>query len=351
MDTKSKHILITGGLGFIGSHICVELLTSGFIPIIVDNLSNSDITTLERINKITGITPLFYAVDVKSPELYNVFDSHNIDCVIHMAGLKSVNESINNPIDYYDNNINSTLNLIKCMEAHNCYNLIFSSSATVYGTESSPLTEDSKIGIGITNPYGETKFFIEKILMSLCKSNPIWNITSLRYFNPAGAHISGLIGENPKDIPNNLMPYIMRVAKKNDISLSQNSHNLGSEYRYLKIFGSDYNTPDGTCIRDFIHVVDLAKAHLATIHFNDSTQPKYDYFNIGTGKGVSVLEMVSTFANINGHRVPYLFTDRRHGDIDVVYCDNSKALSQLNWKPEKTIKDICKDAYNFQKMN
>ncbi len=336
------NILLTGGLGFIGSHICIELLNNGYNAIIIDNLSNSSIEMLDKIFKITKQKPTFYQMDVQDLQLDTVFKTHNIDYVIHLAGLKAVNESIKYPIRYYDVNINSTLNLIKCMEANNCFNLVFSSSATVYGNQPSPLTEESEIGIGITNPYGETKFMIEKILLSLAIYNENWKIVSLRYFNPVGAHESGLIGESPNDIPNNLMPYIMRVTSKNNTYT-----NLDDVYRELRIFGDDYNTSDGTCIRDFIHVVDLAGAHLSAIEYLPKVN-KYKFFNIGTGKGTSVLELVETFKKVNSVTLPYKIVGRRDGDLPVVYCDNTTAIKELGWKPNKRIGDMCKDSWRFQ---
>ncbi len=342
------NILLTGGLGFIGSHVCVELLLHGYSNItIVDDLSNSSELVLDQIQKITYQRPKFYKLDIRDEELDSIFKDHQINVVIHLAGLKSVNESISNPIKYYDTNTGGTLNLIKCMANNNCYNLIFSSSATVYGNESSPLTELSKIGNGITNPYGETKYMIEKILMSLSQSDPKWKIVSLRYFNPVGAHESGLIGESPNGIPNNLMPYIMRVACKNNTD-----NELNCLYNEIRIFGNDYDTPDGTCIRDFIHVVDLARAHVAALcYISNINNYEYKFFNIGTGIGVSVLELVETFSKVNNVTVPYKIVGRRDGDLPVVYCDNKRAIDELGWKPEKTITDICQDAWRFQLMN
>jgi UDP-glucose 4-epimerase len=338
------NILLTGGLGFIGSHISIELINSGYNPIIVDNLSNSSFTVLDNIEKICGKKPICYVMNVQDHSLNKVFEENKIDHVIHLAGLKAVSESIKNPLKYYDTNINSTLNLIRCMKDNNCYNLVFSSSATVYGDQPSPLTEASKIGSGITNPYGETKYMIEQILKSLVISDPKWRIVSLRYFNPVGAHDSGILGESPNDIPNNLMPFIMRVACKNNTFMK-----LDDVYNELKIFGSDYSTQDGTCIRDFIHVVDLAKAHLSAINYLPKIDDnKYKFFNIGTGKGTSVLELVNTFRRVNNLIVPYRIVGRRDGDLPIVYCDNSYAIQELGWKPQKTVQDICKDAWRFQ---
>lgn len=341
------NVLLTGGLGFIGSHVCVELLNAGYDVVIVDDLSNSSVTVVDNIQKICNRRPIFYNMDVKDILFNNVFKEHDIDYVIHLAGYKAVGESVKDPIKYYDNNINSTINLIRCMEANGCHNLVFSSSATVYGDQPSPLNESSTIGSGITNPYGETKFIIEKMLMSLVKSDAKWRVVSLRYFNPVGAHESGLIGESPNDVPNNLMPFIMRVACKNNTNM-----NLGSVYDELKIFGSDYTTPDGTCIRDFIHVVDLAKAHIAAINYvHKVSGNEYKCFNIGTGNGMSVMELLNTFRRVNGLIIPYKIVGRRDGDLPILYCDNTKAIQELGWSPEKTSTDICKDAWKFQLLS
>lgn len=341
------NVLLTGGLGFIGSHICVELINNGYNAIIVDNLSNSSIDILDNIEKICNKRPLFYQMDLRDISLDNIFKNHKIDYVIHLAGHKAVAESVRDPMKYYDNNINSTINLIRCMQSNNCYNLVFSSSATVYGDQPSPLNEKSNIGINITNPYGETKYMIEKILMSLVKSNNNWKIISLRYFNPVGAHESGLIGESPNDIPNNLMPFIMRVACKNNTNMV-----LDSVYDELRIFGSDYTTPDGTCIRDFIHVVDLAKAHLCAINYMPNLfDNQYKCFNIGTGKGTSVMELLNTFRKVNSLLIPYKIVNRRDGDLPILFCDNTNAVNELKWHPEKSIADICKDAWKFQLLS
>lgn len=342
-----KNVLLTGGLGFIGSHICVELLNSGHTVIIVDNLSNSSIKVLDNIEKICNKKPIFYQLDVKDPDLDVIFMDHKINYVIHLAGLKSVTQSIKNPLKYYDININTTLNLIKCMQNNNCYNLIFSSSATVYGNQNEidkAITEKESIGHFITSPYGETKYIIEMMLMSLCRSSNKWRIITLRYFNPVGAHQSGLIGESPKDKPNNLMPYIMRVAYKNNIDC-----NFDNEYDELKIFGDTYETDDGTCVRDFIHVSDLAKAHLLSINYMPKIKDnEYKCFNIGLGKGISVLQLVNTFSAINKVKLPYKIVDKRQGDIAILYCDNSLAINELEWMPIKDINDMCKDSWKFQ---
>lgn len=327
-------ILLTGGLGFIGSHICVELLKEDkFTVVVVDNLSNSSRYVIDRIFQITGRNPVFYELDVCDSKLEDIFLNHKIDSVIHLAGLKAVNESIHLPIKYYDVNLCATINLIKCMEQAHCYNLIFSSSATVYGSSPSPLTEQSQTGIGISNPYGRSKHIIEQMLSDLCYSNPKWNVITLRYFNPIGADESGLIGEHPNNIPNNLMPYLLRVVH--------------SQYSVLNIFGSDYDTEDGTCQRDFIHVTDLALAHIASLNYKPVNQ-NYNYFNIGTGQPVSVLQLIHTFIKINKCKLPYKFVDRRPGDLHIVYCDNSKAIKELNWAPTRSLEDMCKDSYNFK---
>lgn len=338
-----EFILVTGGFGFIGSHICVELLNKDKQIIIVDNLSNSSASVGNKIKEITGKNLIYYCMDVQSSKLETVFENHNIEYVIHLAGIKSVNESIKYPMRYYDTNINSTLNLLHCMEKFNCHNLIFSSSATVYGSAPAPLTEESPIGTGISNPYGETKFVIERLLMAIANSDPKWHIISLRYFNPIGAHKSGLIGENPNDIPNNLMPYIMRVAYHNT------NEGVENAYDHLTIFGNDYDTHDGTCLRDYIHVVDLANAHLSAMNYiSKKRETNYHYFNIGTGKGTSVMELVNTFSSVNNCKLPYIIGDRRPGDLPIVYCNNQKALEELGWKPTKNVDDMCKDAWNFQ---
>lgn len=338
-------IIVTGGSGFIGTHTCVEL-SELYNIVIIDNLYNSNINVIDKIEKITNNKIIFYEEDLLNKNaIDHIFNLHKPYAVIHFAGFKAVGESIKNPLLYYENNILSTLNILNIMEKHKCYNFIFSSSATVYGSHIAPLTECMTIGNGITNPYGQTKFIIEIILKDLCKSNTQWNIIALRYFNPVGAHESGLIGENPNDIPNNLMPFILKVAINNNTKT-----NLGSQFNELKIFGNDYKTKDGTCERDFIHVVDLAKGHVAAIK-KINTLNGYNIFNLGTGNPVSVLEIINHFQNINKINIPYTFTKRRDGDIESSYCDTSHTYKILNWKTTKTIQDICKDAWRFQKLN
>ena len=325
-------VLLTGGMGFIGSHTAVLLIQNGYDAIIVDNLCNSKKDVLDSIEKITGVKPKFYLGDVQDEKLLDrIFSENKIDYVIHFAGLKAVGESVSKPLLYYSNNLDSTLVLLNVMGKHNCKNLVFSSSATVYGKpESLPIKED--FPLSTTNPYGSTKLMIEMILNDLYKSDPSWNIVILRYFNPIGAHESGLIGENPNDIPNNLMPYIVKVATK--------------EYDHLNVFGDDYDTCDGTGVRDYIHVVDLAMGHVKSLTYLES-KPGLDIFNLGTGNGYSVLQLVNTFKKVNNVDVPYKIASRRDGDIAACYADSSKAFEKLGFKTTKTIEDMCKDSYNY----
>ena len=326
-------ILVTGGTGYIGSHTCCELLDNNYDVVIIDNLCNSKKEVIDKIKKITNKDLSFYEGDVCNKELLNkIFNEHKIDAVIHFAGLKAVGESVSLPLEYYRNNIDSTLSLLETMKEHNCKNIIFSSSATVYGEQDEPMREDMELKTP-TNPYGKTKLYIENILKDLYVSDNDWKITLLRYFNPVGAHSSGLIGENPNGIPNNLMPYILKVA-------------IGS-LPCLTIFGNDYNTPDGTCIRDYIHVVDLAKGHLKALTHALNNEPSLNIYNLGTGRGVSVKEIVETFERVNNIKLNYKYGDRRTGDLGVVYANVSKALNELNWQTEKTLEDMCKDSYNF----
>ena len=328
-------ILVTGGAGYIGSHTCVELLENGYEVVIVDNLCNSKIGAIDNIRKITDKDVTFYEGDVCDKELLTkIFKENEIDAVIHFAGLKAVGESVKIPLKYYRNNIDSTLNLCEVMEEFNCYKLIFSSSATVYGNpEKLPITEDMKVG-GTTNPYGSSKLFIEGILKDLYISNPKWSITLLRYFNPVGAHESGLLGEDPNGIPNNLMPYIVKVAC--------------GELEYLSIFGDDYVTSDGTGVRDYIHVVDLALGHVSALeHMNNEVA----IYNLGTGNGYSVMDMVNTFKSVNQVDVPYKITERRDGDIAECYADCSKAYRELGWKAERTLNDMVSSAYKYAIKN
>jgi UDP-glucose 4-epimerase len=338
-----KTIIVTGGLGFIGSHTCVELLNY-YNVVIIDNLLNSNIIVLDKIKLITTKNNItFYHVDLLDKQkIDDIFKLHNPYSVIHFAGLKSVGESIQKPHYYYYNNIVTTLNLIEVMERYNCFNLIFSSSATVYGTQRSPLKETLSIGQNITNPYGQTKFMIEQILTDLCISNNKWNIISLRYFNPIGAHTSGLIGENPNDIPNNLMPYILKVSTNNNTN-----YNFGEKFDCLNIFGNDYNTNDGTCERDFIHVVDLANGHLAAIN-KINILNGYNVFNLGTGIPTSVSSLINIFQTVNNVHIPCKIGKRREGDNDVCFCDPSYTYSKLGWKTSLSVEDMCSDAWKFQ---
>lgn len=326
-------ILVTGGTGYIGSHTVVELINNGYEAVIVDNLCNSKRDVVDKIKVITGVDVPFYELDLRNKEeLDKIFKMYDIESVIHFAGLKAVGESVSKPLEYYDNNLNSTLCLLEVMKDNNVKNIVFSSSATVYGNpEKLPITEDCKVG-GTTNPYGTTKLIIEKILNDLYISDKDWRITILRYFNPIGAHSSGLIGENPNGIPNNLMPYIIKVATR--------------ELPILRVFGNDYDTVDGTGVRDYIHVVDLAKGHIKAIEKNDKSSG-LNVYNLGTGHGYSVLELVNTFESVNNVKVNYEIVERRLGDIAACYADPSKALNELGWKAEKDIKDMCRDSYNF----
>lgn len=330
-------ILVTGGMGYIGSHTVVELIKEGYTPVIVDNLSNSNVEVLNRINMITGVTPEFIKLDVQDEEaLSKVFASHHFECAIHFAGLKAVGESVEKPIEYYDNNINSSISLIRCMLKYGCKNIIFSSSATVYGEpDNVPLFETDPVKHA-SSPYGETKIIIEQLLKSVANVHKDFNVALLRYFNPVGAHESGLIGEDPKDIPNNLMPYVTQVA-------------VGVR-PCLHIFGDDYPTRDGSCIRDYIHVVDLALGHVAAIK-KLLTNPGLVIYNLGTGRGTSVFEIVHAFEKANNLKLNYDVVGRRAGDVPENYADASKAFRELHWKATRTIEDCCKDAWHWQSKN
>ena len=325
-------ILVTGGTGYIGSHACVELLNSGYEVVIIDNLCNSKREVVDKIKTITGKEVKFYEEDVcDKTALERIFNENEIEAVIHFAGLKAVGESVQKPIMYYRNNLDSTLSLIEVMNDHNCKKIVFSSSATVYGTPKTlPITEDA--ALSTTNPYGSTKLMIEDIFRDLYVADKEWSIALLRYFNPIGAHESGLIGENPNGIPNNLMPYIIKVAT--------------GELPILNVFGDDYDTKDGTGVRDYIHVVDLAKGHIKAIERVLKTQG-VDSYNLGTGEGYSVLELVKTFEKVNNIKVNYQITDRRPGDIATCYADPKKAEELLGWKAEKKIEEMCRDSYHF----
>ena len=330
-------ILVTGGAGYIGSHTVIELQNAGYDVIVLDNLSNSSPKSLERVEKITGKPVPFYKADILDRDALNeIFDKESIDSCIHFAGLKAVGESVAKPWEYYENNIAGTLTLVDVMRKHNVKNIIFSSSATVYTSDNEmPLQETSRTG-GCTNPYGWTKYMTEQILSGLSHADPDWSVTLLRYFNPIGAHPSGRIGEDPRGIPNNLMPYITQVA------IGRRDH--------LSVFGNDYPTPDGTCIRDYIHVVDLAQGHVAAVQYAVRHKGT-EIFNLGTGRGSSVLEMVNTFMVATGAQVPYEITGRRAGDIAVCYADPTKSREILGWTAQKTLADMCRDSWNWQSKN
>ena len=330
-------ILVTGGCGFIGSHTCVELLNNGYEVVIADDLSNSKKIIVDRIEQITEKKPSFYQIDVASySDLDSLFTKENIDAVIHFAGFKAVGESVQKPIEYYQNNLGSTLNLVNVMRNHNCKKIVFSSSATVYGDPAFvPITEECPLG-DTTNPYGTSKAFQERILKDLYVSDSTWQIMLLRYFNPIGAHESGLIGEDPKGIPNNLVPYVAQTA-------------LGKR-DYVHVFGSDYPTPDGTAIRDYIHVVDLAIGHIKAIEAFDKLDG-VNIFNLGTGKGSSVLDVIKAYSTACGKDVPYKLEGRRAGDVTTCYADSAKANEILGWKAERDLLTMCRDSFKWQTMN
>ena len=331
------NILVTGGAGYIGSHTCLELLSSGYGVVVVDNLCNSNPKSLDRVEALTGKKLKFYEGDVRDEELLRkIFAENEISAVIHFAGLKAVGESVAQPWRYYDNNLNSTLVLTKVMGEAGVKRIIFSSSATVYSGENEmPLRENSRTG-NCTNPYGWTKYMTEQILSGMAHADPEWSIVLLRYFNPIGAHESGRIGEDPRGIPNNLMPYITQVA------IGRRDH--------LSVFGNDYDTPDGTGVRDYIHVVDLAKGHVAAVKYVVGTQG-CEVFNLGTGTGYSVLDMVKAFEKANGVKVPYQIVDRRPGDLPTCYADPAKSARVLGWKAEKNLEDMCRDSWRWQSQN
>ena len=331
------NVLVTGGAGYIGSHTCIELLESGYGVIVIDNLCNSNSESLVRVQELTGKTLKFYEGDVRDEALLRkIFAENEIGCCIHFAGLKAVGESVAQPWRYYDNNLNSTLVLTKVMEDVGMKNLIFSSSATVYsGDNEMPLRETSKTG-NCTNPYGWTKYMTEQILSGMAFADKDWSIVLLRYFNPIGAHISGRIGEDPRGIPNNLMPYISQVA-------------IGRR-EYLSIYGNDYDTHDGTGVRDYIHVLDLAKGHVAAVKYLEKNAG-CEVFNLGTGTGYSVLDMVNAFVKVNGVDVPYKIVDRRPGDLATCYAEPGKSAEILGWKAENNLEDMVRDAWNWQSQN
>ena len=330
-------ILVTGGAGYIGSHTVVELLNMGKDVVVVDNLSNSSEKSLDRVKEITGKDVKFYKADILDRDaLCEIFKNENIESCIHFAGLKAVGESVAKPWEYYNNNITGTLVLLDVMKKHNCKNIIFSSSATVYGDPAFvPITEECPKGI-CTNPYGWTKSMLEQILSDVQKADNEWNVVILRYFNPIGAHISGRIGENPNGIPNNLMPYITQVAV--------------GKLKQLGVFGNDYDTHDGTGVRDYIHVVDLAKGHVKALAKLEKGSG-LNIYNLGTGTGYSVLDMVKSFEKANGVPVPYAIKDRRPGDIATCYADAKKAKDELGWEAENGIEEMCRDAWRWQSNN
>lgn len=330
-------ILVTGATGYIGSHTCCELLNNNYEVIGLDNFSNSKKEVLEKINKITGKKIKFYEGNMMDRKiLEKIFTENKIDAVIDFAAYKAVGESVKKPIEYYTNNVSTVLVLLDVMKKYDCKKLVFSSSATVYGNpEIIPITEECKTG-GTTNPYGTSKFFVEQILSDLYKSDNEWDICILRYFNPIGAHESGLIGEEPNGIPANLMPYISKVASQ--------------KLEYLSVFGNDYNTKDGTGVRDYIHVVDLAIGHIKAIEKISKEKGLFIY-NLGTGIGYSVLDIIDAFEKANGIKINYKIAPRREGDIAVCYSDPTKALNELGFKTTKTIEDMCKDAWNYEKNN
>ena len=327
-----KRILVTGGTGYIGSHTIIELYKKGYEIDVLDNLFNSKESVLDRIEEITGKKPRFYKLDLLDYEgMDKLFAANQYDLVLHFAGLKAVGESVEKPLKYYENNVGGTVNLLKCMQNHGVNKIIFSSSATVYGEQPvAKLNETMPTGTGITNPYGETKHIIEEILKDVVEANPKFEAVILRYFNPVGNHPSGLIGEDPNDIPNNLMPIIMKVSR--------------GEIPELSVYGDDYPTPDGSGIRDFIHVVDLAKGHVAVI---DKMKPGALIYNLGTGKGTSVFEMIKAFEKASGKKLPYKVVERRAGDLAEIYADPTKAERELGWKAELTVEDAMRDTLKF----
>jgi len=336
MNNESATILVTGGAGYIGSHACVELLEAGYQVVVLDNLSNSKSDSLSRVEELTGKNIQFHLADLRDAAAMDlIFRQEKIDAVIHFAGLKAVGESTEIPLHYYQNNVGGTANLLEAMNQHGVKNLVFSSSCTVYGApDSLPLRED--FPLRAVNPYGQTKLTIEYMLKDLAASDPAWNISILRYFNPVGAHSSGEIGEDPLGIPSNLMPYITQVAV--------------GELEELSVFGDDYDTPDGTCIRDYIHVVDLAKGHLHALR-KLASAPGLMIHNLGTGQGYSVLDVINGFTEATGKKIPHRIVGRRAGDAPAVYADPSTAEQELGWKAERGIEDMCRDAWNWQRKN
>ncbi|MCI9362003.1 MAG: UDP-glucose 4-epimerase GalE [Hungatella sp.] len=331
-------ILVTGGAGYIGSHTCIELLNAGYDVVVIDNLCNSCKESLKRVEEITGKSLTFYEVDLLDQDgVKNVFDNEKIESVIHFAGLKAVGESVFKPLEYYHNNITGTLILCDEMRKHKVKSIVFSSSATVYGNPAFvPITEECPKG-DITNPYGRTKGMLEQILTDLHTADPEWQVMLLRYFNPIGAHESGRIGENPKGIPNNLLPYITQVAVGKLVCLG--------------VFGNDYDTPDGTCVRDYIHVVDLADGHVKALQKMKSGEGGVWIYNLGTGTGYSVLDVINAFEEANDLKINYVFKDRRAGDVPACYADPAKAQRELGWVAKRGIKEMCEDSWRWQKNN
>ncbi|WP_272522192.1 UDP-glucose 4-epimerase GalE [Providencia sp. PROV202] len=334
---SSSCVLVTGGLGYIGSHTCVQMIQQGIQPIILDNLHNANLEVLNRIETITGTKPTFYQGDVRDKSILDtIFAQHSISSVIHFAGLKAVGESVQKPIEYYDVNVNGTLVLVQSMRQAGVKSLIFSSSATVYGDpEEVPLTENSKVG-GTTNPYGTSKYMVEQILTDLHIAESEWSLTLLRYFNPVGAHQSGLIGEDPQGTPNNLAPYVAQVAV--------------GRHKEVMVFGNDYPTPDGTGVRDYIHVMDLADGHIAALT-HTSQKSGLHIYNLGTGKGTSVLEMIAAFGKAANKPIPYKIVARRPGDIAECWSSPEKALNDLKWKAQYSVQDMVDDSWRWQSMN
>ncbi|CAM7688243.1 UDP-glucose 4-epimerase GalE [Citrobacter sedlakii] len=331
-------ILVTGGAGYIGSHTLISLLENNYDVIILDNLCNSSYEAIRRVENITQKKVKFYLGDVRDDSLLEkICSGYDIDAIIHFAALKSVGESISNPLDYYSNNLAGTLNLLNVMRKFNIKKMIFSSSATVYGTVNKPPNNEKDIIGGTTNPYGTSKYMMELILQDFCKSAPDFSVISLRYFNPTGAHSSGMLGENPNGIPNNLIPYIVRVAQK--------------KIPVLKIFGNDYPTKDGTGVRDYIHVTDLANGHVKALDYVFSAQVNYEVFNLGTGSGYSVLEVVRVFEEVSNTNIPYVFCERRHGDIAESWASSDLAKSRLNWHATKNLRQMLEDVWRWQIKN
>ena len=341
LDPKDTCVLVTGGAGFIGSHTVVQLLEGGYQVVIVDDLSNSSAVAVDRVKTIVGDEAAknltFYEANVLDRDAMNkIFDTHQIDRVIHFAGFKAVGESVSKPVEYYHNNIENTLVLIDIMRNHGCKSIIFSSSSTVYGDPDNPPVTEEDPKKPATNPYGWTKWMIEQILMDVHTADPEWDVVLLRYFNPIGAHKSGRIGEDPNGVPNNLMPYITQVA-------------IGKRPQ-LQVYGDDYDTPDGTGVRDYIHVVDLALGHVKAVE-KCAKKNGVDIYNLGTGVGYSVLDVVHAFEKASGEKIPYQVTDRRPGDIATCYSDPSKAAKELGWKAERGIEEMCEDSWRWQKQN